>query len=117
VGSAWSQPNRRHHRLSDARFNIYWQTLHRDLQFQLESVDMLDNLTDSPGMKHVELSLYAVDVGRSLAEKDVYVPIYNRHLRQWRDQHQRGGDILIMTEPKLIKLQQPILIDMPEVCK
>jgi hypothetical protein len=64
-----------------------------------------------------DVSLYAVDVGRSLAEKDVYVPIYNRHLRQWRDQHQRGGDLLIMTEPKLIKLQQPIVIDMPEVCK
>jgi hypothetical protein len=64
-----------------------------------------------------EVSLYAMDVGRSLAEKDVYYPIYNRHHRQWRDLHQRGGDFLIMTEPKLIKLEQPIKIDMPEVCK
>jgi hypothetical protein len=58
-----------------------------------------------------------MDIRRSLAEKDVYYPVYNRHHRRWRELHKRGGDVLIMTEPKLVKLDRPIVLDMPEVCK
>ncbi len=64
-----------------------------------------------------DLWRYPMDVGRSLAEKDVYYPVYNRHYRQWRELHRRGRDFLIMTEPKLVKLDRPIVLDMPEVCK
>ena len=64
-----------------------------------------------------ELERYPVDIGRSLAEKDVYYPVRNRDYRNWRKAKGRGGDFLIMTVPKLIKLDQPIVLDMEEVCK
>ena len=64
-----------------------------------------------------ELERYPMDIGRFLAEKDVYYPVYNRHHRRWRELHKRGGDFLIMTEPKLVKLDRPFVLDMPEVCK
>ena len=58
-----------------------------------------------------------MDIGRTWSEKDVYYPVRNIDYRNWRNQHQRGGDFLIMTEPKLIKLEKPITLNMPEVCK
>ena len=64
-----------------------------------------------------ELFRFALDTGGSLLEKDVYYPIRNRDYRQWRAKHQRGGDFLIITETKLVKLDQPIVLDMPEVCQ
>lgn len=60
---------------------------------------------------------YPLDIGDSLAERDVYYPVRNRDYRNWRKVHSRGGDFLIMTEPKLHKLNQPIVLDMAEVCK
>lgn len=64
-----------------------------------------------------ELAGLPMDIGGNWAEKEVYTPVYNRSYRQWRERHQRGGDFLIITEPKLIKLEQPIVLDMPQVCK
>ena len=58
-----------------------------------------------------------MDVGNKFAEADVYYPMRNRDYRQWRKAKKRGGDFLIMTEPKLLKLNQPIVLDMAEVCR
>ena len=35
----------------------------------------------------------------------------------WLYTTKRGGDFLIMSEPKLIKLDRPIMLDMAEVCR
>lgn len=64
-----------------------------------------------------EVSRFPVDIGRSWAEKDVYYAVRNSDHRRWRQTHNRGGDFLITTEPKLVKLDQPIVLDMPEMCK
>ena len=64
-----------------------------------------------------ELTYYPVDIGKSLSEKEVYYPVRNRDYRQWRQLKKRGGDFLIFSDAKLIKLDQPIVMDMPEVCK
>jgi hypothetical protein len=64
-----------------------------------------------------EIASLPMDVGHNWAENDVYTPIYNRTYRKWRERHLRGGDFLIMTEPKLVKLDQPIVLDMPEACQ
>ncbi len=58
-----------------------------------------------------------VDIGKKMAEGEVYYPVRNRDYRQWRKVKQRGGDFLIMTEPKLIRLDQPIVLEMAEVCR
>lgn len=60
---------------------------------------------------------FPMDIGRSLAEKDIYYPVRNRDYRNWRQVKGRGGDFLIMSEPKLIKLDRPIVLDMAEVCR
>lgn len=64
-----------------------------------------------------EVARFPVDIGGSLLEKDVYYPVRNRNYRDWRAKHNRGGDFLLLTEPKLVRLDQPIVLDMPEVCK
>jgi hypothetical protein len=64
-----------------------------------------------------ELVGFPVDIGNAYAENNLYYPIRNSDYRRWRKVHNRGGDFLIMTEPKLIKLDQPIVLDMAEVCK
>ena len=64
-----------------------------------------------------QMSRYPMDIGQSLAEKDVYYPVRNSDYRHWRKVHSRGGDFLIMTEPKLIKLDKAIVLDMAEVCR
>ena len=58
-----------------------------------------------------------MDIGNKFAEADVYYSVRNRDYRQWRKAKERGGDFLIMTEPKLLKLNQPIVLDMAEVCR
>jgi hypothetical protein len=58
-----------------------------------------------------------VDVGNKFAEADVYYPVRKRDYRHWRKVKGRGGDFLIMTEPKLLKLNQPIVLDIAEVCR
>jgi hypothetical protein len=64
-----------------------------------------------------EVWRFPLDIGRSWAEKEVYYSVRNSDHRRWREIHNRGGDFLIMTEPKLVKLDQPIVLDMPEMCK
>jgi hypothetical protein len=64
-----------------------------------------------------ELTHWPVDIGKKMAEVEVYYPVRNRDYRQWRKVKQRGGDFLIMTEPKLIRLDQPIVLDMAELCR
>ncbi len=63
-----------------------------------------------------EVARFPVDIGTKMAEADVYYPLHNRDYRQWRKSKKRGGDFLIMTEPKLVRLDQPIVLDMAEVC-
>ena len=64
-----------------------------------------------------KLTYYPMDIGKSLLEKEVYYPVRNRDYRHWRQLKQRGGDFLIFSDAQLIKLDQPIVLDMPEICK
>ncbi|KVN43880.1 DUF6402 family protein [Burkholderia ubonensis] len=54
---------------------------------------------------------------RKFKEQDVYWPVYNRTYSQWREQHGRGGDFMIYSKPKLMKLNVPIEIDMGTICR
>jgi hypothetical protein len=96
-------------KIADASKGIY------SFEFQKNLIQWLNNkrieLWDS------EVSLFPVDIGGSLLEKDIYFPVRNRDYHLWRKAKDRGGDFLIMTQPTLIKLDQPIMLDMPEVSK
>lgn len=54
---------------------------------------------------------------RKFREQDVYWPVYNRTYNQWREQHGRGGDFMIYSKPRLMKLNVPIQIDMGAICR
>lgn len=42
-----------------------------------------------------EVANLPVDIGKKIAENDVYYPVRNRDYRQWRKAKDRGGDFLI----------------------
>lgn len=54
---------------------------------------------------------------RKLREGDVYFPIYNKSYQEWREKHKRGGDFMIYSKPKLVKLVTPIEFSLPPVCR
>lgn len=60
---------------------------------------------------------FPVDIAGKLLGKDVYQPIRNRDFLNWRDKKGRGGDFLIYSDLKLIKLDPPLSLDMGEVCR
>jgi hypothetical protein len=96
-------------KIADASKGIY------SYEFQKKLIQWLNSKRIEPWDS--EVSLFPVDIGGSLLEKDIYFPVRNRDYHLWRKAKDRGGDFLIMTQPKLIKLDQPIKLDMPEVSK
>ena len=46
----------------------------------------------------------------------VYYPIRNRDFRAWRSKFKRGGDIMVYSAPKKIKLAEPITITLERIC-
>jgi hypothetical protein len=52
-----------------------------------------------------------------MRKQDVYYPVRNRDYSTWREKFNRGGDFLILTEPKKIKLPNPIKFAMEELCR
>jgi hypothetical protein len=61
------------HSLSD------WQALHADFQFQLETVGMLDTLTDSLGMTDLTASMANFAFYAAVAKAHIKTSIYNRY--------------------------------------
>jgi hypothetical protein len=55
--------------------------------------------------------------GQQMRKQDVYYPIRNTDYQKWREKFNRGGDFIIYTKPKKIKLRKPIKITLGEICK
>lgn len=54
---------------------------------------------------------------RKFMAKDVYWPVHNKTYRDWRAVHNRGGDFMVYSKPKLIKLDKPIILKFDTVCR
>ncbi len=87
--------------------------LHSDLGNSPDSrswYDIVSNGLDKP-----------VDARRSMfgkfREKDVYFPIYNKNYNEWREKHNRGGDFMIYSKPKYMKLKKPIEFSLETLCR
>lgn len=52
-----------------------------------------------------------------MRKQDVFYPIRNSDYLRWRAKFERGGDFVIYTAPKKIKLSKPIKITLEETCK
>lgn len=53
----------------------------------------------------------------SVAPNTVYYPIRNRDFRAWRSKFKRGGDIMVYSAPKKIKLAKPIPVTLERICQ
>ncbi|MGG1947590.1 DUF6402 family protein [Trinickia sp. NRRL B-1857] len=53
----------------------------------------------------------------SLRKQDVYYPVYNSNYNAWRKKYDQGGDFVIYSELKKIKLPKPIHLTLEESCK
>ena len=54
---------------------------------------------------------------RKFREEDFYYPIYNKSYREWREKHNRGGDFMIYSKPKYMKLKRPIEFSLETLCR
>lgn len=54
---------------------------------------------------------------RKLLRKNVYYPVYNKSYNEWREKHNRGGDIMIYSRPQLLKLGKPIQFKLETICR
>ncbi|MBR8235337.1 DUF6402 family protein [Burkholderia sp. AU42008] len=54
---------------------------------------------------------------RKFRAKDVYWPVHNKTYRAWRSVHNRGGDFMVYSKPKLIKLDRPVVLKIDTVCR
>ncbi|WP_230945554.1 DUF6402 family protein [Burkholderia pseudomultivorans] len=54
---------------------------------------------------------------RKFLAKDVYWPVHNKTYRDWRSAHNRGGDFMVYTKPRLIQLDKPITLKFDTVCR
>ncbi|WP_244146914.1 DUF6402 family protein [Paraburkholderia bryophila] len=54
---------------------------------------------------------------RKFMERDVYWPVYNSTYNRWRERHNRGGDFMIYSKPKYVKLGRPIEVDVGVICR
>ncbi|WP_434660932.1 DUF6402 family protein [Paraburkholderia sp. A3BS-1L] len=53
---------------------------------------------------------YPVARGDMRVKGNVYYPVHNKDLRQWAMKHQRGGDFIIFSDRKRVRLREPIRI-------
>lgn len=62
-----------------------------------------------------------VDIRKGMIKKfreaDVYYPIYNSDYNKWREKHNRGGDFMLYSKPKYMKLNNPISFRIDTICK
>ncbi|QDD63096.1 hypothetical protein EJD96_02510 [Herbaspirillum seropedicae] len=54
---------------------------------------------------------------RKYRDQDIYYPIYNKNYNAWREKHNRGGDFMIYTKPRLLKLDKPIQLQLQPICR
>jgi hypothetical protein len=55
--------------------------------------------------------------GQPMRKPDVFYPVRNTDYQKWREKFNRGGDFIIYTKPRKIKLPTPIKFTMDEICK
>jgi len=75
-----------------------------------------DYLPDKFRLEADEMALLPVTIKDRLAPEYVYYPVRNRDFQAWRAKHRRGGDFLIYSDIRTIKLRQPIHVDLETAC-
>jgi Family of unknown function (DUF6402) len=56
------------------------------------------------------------DLNGNRNEKDLYYSVRNSTFNEWREKHNQGGDFIIYSDLKKIKLDKPIVVTMGEIC-
>ena len=66
--------------------------------------------TDNPYLDGTDAML---TLGDPLKAEDVFYPARNRDFRNWQSKHQQGGNIMVFSDLKLIRLAKPIKFAIP----
>jgi hypothetical protein len=66
--------------------------------------------TDNPYLDGTDAML---TLGDPLKAEDVFYPARNRDFRNWQSKHQQGGNIMVFSDLKLIRLVKPIKFAIP----
>ncbi|WP_143037231.1 DUF6402 family protein [Paraburkholderia tuberum] len=53
---------------------------------------------------------YPVALGNPKVRGNVYYPLHNKDFREWAIKHQRGGDFLIYSDRKIVRIDPPIKV-------
>ncbi|MBC8722507.1 hypothetical protein F6X37_13110 [Paraburkholderia sp. 31.1] len=53
---------------------------------------------------------YPVALGNPKVRGNVYYPVHNKDFREWAIRHQRGGDFVIYSDRKLVRIDPPIKV-------
>jgi hypothetical protein len=88
--------------------------IHSDLGNSPNSLNWKNYLINSGLDKPVDARRGMV---RKFREQDVYFPIYNKSYNEWREKHNRGGDFMIYSKPKYMKLKKPIEFSLETLCR
>jgi len=82
------------------------------------AAELVDTMTDRVDL---ELGNYPVTnyikMFGSVSPDTVYYPIRNRDFRAWRSKFNKGGDIMVYSNVKKIKLAKPITVILDKLCK
>jgi len=66
--------------------------------------------TDNPYLDGTDVML---TLGDPLKAEDVFAPARNRDFRNWQTKHQQGGNIMVFSDLKLVRLAKPIKFAIP----
>gem|GEM_PF-831721 len=55
--------------------------------------------------------MFPVARNGAISTAEVYYPICNRDYRNWQFKHKQGGDLILYSNKKLIKLSEPIVVE------
>ncbi|MCP3018740.1 DUF6402 family protein [Cupriavidus basilensis] len=50
----------------------------------------------------------AITIDGTVSEGTVFYPVYNKDFRDWQEQYRQGGDMLLFSDRKVVKLTTPI---------
>ncbi|WP_272945789.1 DUF6402 family protein [Paraburkholderia sprentiae] len=55
---------------------------------------------------------YPVALGNSKVKGNVYYPVHNKDFKEWATKHQRGGDFVIYSDRRFVRIDPPIKVNL-----
>ncbi|MES2007278.1 MAG: DUF6402 family protein [Pseudomonadota bacterium] len=60
------------------------------------------------GANNIHWLMDTITIDGTVSEGTVFYPVYNKDFRDWQEQYRQGGDMLLFSDRKVVKLTTPI---------